>query len=166
MEDRIKRHYFTAKNKNSPGYDNLICRAIRKYSEDDLSWEVIDHANTIDELNEREKYWISFYNSYGENGYNLTKGGEGVSGLVHSSYTREKISESERGTKNPNSKLTEGDVLNILNMANSNLYSQVYIAKIYNVAESTISKILSGYRWSSLTGIEYKRKNKTIIKNA
>ena len=33
-------------------------------------------------LNEREKFWIAFYDSY-ENGYNATKGGDGGVGRLH-----------------------------------------------------------------------------------
>ena len=47
--------------------------AIRKYGEDSFTWEVIDTANTIEELTEKEGYWINYYKSYYE-GYNDTKG--------------------------------------------------------------------------------------------
>ena len=34
-----------------------------------------------DDLNEREIYWIKKYNTY-ENGYNMTKGGDGNRGML------------------------------------------------------------------------------------
>lgn len=59
--------------------DTILYRAMRKYGFDNFSWEVIDTANTPDELNNKEMYWIDYYNSYignkNNNGYNMTKGG-------------------------------------------------------------------------------------------
>ena len=51
-----------------------IKRAIHKYGRDKFHITLIEEC-PINLLNEREKYWISFYNSYNE-GYNLTKGGQ------------------------------------------------------------------------------------------
>lgn len=49
--------------------------AIRKYGIDNFQFEVIEETS-IDKLNEREIYWINYFNSY-YNGYNETLGGEG-----------------------------------------------------------------------------------------
>jgi len=51
----------------------VIKRAIHKYGKENFIIEEIEKCNQ-ELLNEREKYWISFYNSY-ENGYNSTLGG-------------------------------------------------------------------------------------------
>lgn len=52
--------------------------AIRKYGFDDFNFEIIEDGITdIEKLKEREQYWIQYYNSY-EDGYNSTRGGEGV----------------------------------------------------------------------------------------
>ena len=51
-----------------------IKRAIHKYGRDKFHITLLEEC-PIDLLNEREKYWISFYDSY-NNGYNLTKGGQ------------------------------------------------------------------------------------------
>lgn len=48
-------------------------KAIRKYGEDNFIWSVIDTASTVEELNQKECYWIEYYKSY-INGYNSTKG--------------------------------------------------------------------------------------------
>lgn len=37
--------------------------AINKYGEANFSFEEIDSAETIEELNEKEQYWIKFYHS-------------------------------------------------------------------------------------------------------
>lgn len=51
--------------------------ALKKYGIDNFSLEKIEECNS-EEVDEKEKYWIEFYDSY-ENGYNATLGGEGVS---------------------------------------------------------------------------------------
>lgn len=56
----------------------LFHTAIIKYGEDNFICEEIDIADSKIELNEKEKYWISFYKSnIYEFGYNLTEGGDG-----------------------------------------------------------------------------------------
>ena len=51
-----------------------LYNAIRKYGLENFSFEVIEETSA-DKLNEREIYWIKYYNSY-ENGYNNTRGGD------------------------------------------------------------------------------------------
>ena len=72
--------------------------AIKKYGQDNFTIEVIDTATTIDELNEKEIYWISFYNSLVPNGYNLQTGGKN-SRCAES--TKKKLSELNRGENHP-----------------------------------------------------------------
>ena len=56
-------------------------------------YSVIEYDVPEDKLNEREIFWISFFNSY-HNGYNLTQGGDGMpKGYKHSEETRKKMSE-------------------------------------------------------------------------
>lgn len=68
LEHRKREHLDSAKN---PIF--RFHRAIKMYGADKFIWEVIDTANTVDELNEKEGYWIEHYDSY-NNGYNDTKG--------------------------------------------------------------------------------------------
>lgn len=51
-----------------------IKRAIHKYGKDKFYIQLIEEC-PINMLNEREKYWINFYDSY-NTGYNLTLGGQ------------------------------------------------------------------------------------------
>ena len=52
----------------------VIHKAIFKYGKDNFTFEVIEEVPK-QQLNEREKYWIKYYNSYTD-GYNSTKGGQ------------------------------------------------------------------------------------------
>lgn len=72
--ERFKRHCNDAK----PNARSLVDRAIYKYGKENFIVEVIDKANSLDELDNKEKFWISKYNSIDKNiGYNLTLGGDG-----------------------------------------------------------------------------------------
>lgn len=57
-------------DKNHPLY-----MAMRKYGIENFIIEPIEECKQ-DKLNEREIYWIKYYNSYGTSGYNATLGGD------------------------------------------------------------------------------------------
>lgn len=72
-----------------------IHNALRKYGEDNFKIETIEtlpQSSNYEELKEREKYWIQYYDSYNrEVGYNLTLGGDGSVGYHQSEEAKEKI---------------------------------------------------------------------------
>lgn len=72
VEERFKQHLKDAYKgyKNRPLYN-----AILKYGKEHFKIELIEECPREQE-NEREIYWINYYNSYSE-GYNATLGGEG-----------------------------------------------------------------------------------------
>jgi hypothetical protein len=70
--------------------------SINKYGEDNFEFETIDSANNLDELNDKEIYWINFYNSVSPNGYNVTGGGQGKKMMV----TNELSERISKGLKN------------------------------------------------------------------
>ena len=56
----------------------LINRSIQKYGLENFKKEIIDETSSIEELNEKEKYWIQYFDSTNLNiGYNIGKGGDG-----------------------------------------------------------------------------------------
>lgn len=54
--------------------------AWKKYGEDNFEFAIIEEC-TIENLDEREIYWIQFFDSF-NNGYNKTIGGSGMRGIV------------------------------------------------------------------------------------
>lgn len=78
---------------------SAIGNAIRRYGLDCFSITVIDHAESKEELDEKEIHYIWFYSCKAPNGYNLTDGGYGRrgNGTVHSLEWKKKISESLKG---------------------------------------------------------------------
>ncbi len=74
---------------------NALFNAINKYGKENFTIEEIDRACSINELNEKEIFWIKELNCVAPNGYNLRLGGE--SGGRHSEETRKRISEASKG---------------------------------------------------------------------
>ena len=72
VKERFYQHCAT---KCSKAVSNMaIHRAIKKYGKSNFTIEVIEEIDSAN-LNDRERYWIKYYNSY-NNGYNSTKGGQ------------------------------------------------------------------------------------------
>lgn len=74
IEERWKQHKYKAFNTNEVGYNSAIHQAFRKYGLENFSFSIVEETS-IDQLDEKEKYWINHYNSY-NNGYNCTIGGQ------------------------------------------------------------------------------------------
>lgn len=75
LGDRKGLHKHRALYQND--YKNHFHNAIRKYGWENFQWEIIDYANSFEQLNEKEIYWINKFNSI-ENGYNILKGGQNI----------------------------------------------------------------------------------------
>lgn len=92
----LEKRWFDHCRKNS--CCRLLRNAIQKYGRDNFTIQQIDHAHSRCELDNKEIFWIEFYDCMTPNGYNLLSGG-----LHHeiSEETRKKMSEAQRGEKHP-----------------------------------------------------------------
>lgn len=72
---RIKEHFWKAQCEKDVSYNSALHSAIRKYGKENFKWEVIEECE-IEEIDEKEKYYIQFYNSLTPNGYNILEGGQ------------------------------------------------------------------------------------------
>lgn len=70
----------------------VINNARAKYGIDAFDFEILKECED-EELNQWEMYYIKELNTKAPNGYNLTDGGEGMTGYTHSEETRKKLSE-------------------------------------------------------------------------
>lgn len=95
LRERRKSHISNAKS------DRRCCRyfhaAIRKYGASAFEWTVLFSGDNEDELNAKEMEFIKLLDTKVPRGYNLTDGGEGISGMRHSEESKEKISRSRKG---------------------------------------------------------------------
>ena len=75
--------------------------AIRKHKWENFSYEILEEFDddvTDEFMSDRETHWIEVYDSTNrEFGYNLTKGGEGITGYKHTDATKAKMSEASKG---------------------------------------------------------------------
>lgn len=75
--DLKKRYIKHCKNMNDISHKEDFYQALRKFGWNNFSYEIIEEyfdKPNREYLNEREIYWISYYNSYYD-GYNMTPGG-------------------------------------------------------------------------------------------
>lgn len=116
---RWQQHCRTNLPKDGYELKMVIKRAIIKYGKENFTFEVVE---TCEEplLNDREIYWISYYDSY-HKGYNSTFGGGGTS---------------------HNLKVPEEQWEEIKNLYLNKFFSLKKIADIYNVDKATIKHVL------------------------
>lgn len=69
LEERKYQHIGIALSGNGFRFHD----AIRKYGVDNFEWSTLEVVSSLDKLDERELYWIKYYNSY-NTGYNSTPG--------------------------------------------------------------------------------------------
>lgn len=136
LKDRMYGHFWSSVNSDK-NYHFL--NAIRKYGWENFSWDIVEEGlyESIEELREKEVYWISLFDSF-ISGYNSTIGGEGVIGFDHS------------GENNSRALLKEEEVLQILDLLNTNEKTIREIAEMFNVGNHVVSRINSGRSWSHL----------------
>lgn len=117
--DIICRWYAHKNSANGNRQDSYtkIHKAMRELGVKNFYIEIIEECD-YSQLNEREKYWINFYDSY-NNGYNMTLGGE-----------------SNRGETNGRAILTEEQVIEI-RLAYNN---KIPFKKVYEKYKDIISK--------------------------
>jgi len=87
----LKRRF--RKHRRARG-DKILYNAIRKYGWDNflkVIIEVFDDDVSKETMSEREIYWIAKHETLKPNGYNCTKGGEGMLGRKVPEETRKKL---------------------------------------------------------------------------
>lgn len=167
-----ERFYQHCANKCSRESSNMaIHRAIKKYGKSNFTLEVIEETDSL-RLNDSEKYWIKYYNSFND-GYNSTAGGQGGSKpfkvLDTDSIIKEYISGKslrsigvmfsvDKGTikglltrhniklrTTRTYKLSQIDREKIINDFTSGL-SRKEIMSRYGISKSYLSQLINGYR--------------------
>jgi len=102
LEERWKQHItrITCTRKRTYLYN-----AMKKYGIDNFIIQPIDYSDNIEDLNKKEDYWATYYNSYYPNGYNLQKCGGNLGAVKHET-TILKMSKTYKFI-DPNGKLHE-----------------------------------------------------------
>jgi group I intron endonuclease len=130
----IKKRFACHKSNANSNKNTILCKAFRKYGSENFSIIIIEE-NIISEsvLNEKEIYWINLLKPE----YNMTSGGEGVSGHSPSKETRLKISLSNKN-KNIKRTIEQRTNISIKNKGKKRTKEQ-----LENMSKSQKGKILS-----------------------
>lgn len=124
-EKRFRGHISkSSRHRNNSAIDS----AIFKYGADNFYYEILEDKTS--DYNERERYWIAFFNSVVPNGYNILPGGEEPPVL--------------RGTRNNHSKFAEKDIVEIRKLLKNPSVTLDEIAAAYGVNSHTISNLNKG----------------------
>ena len=131
LEERIADHKHCKKT--------LIGKAIQKYGWSDKTFkvEILEVCETLEQLNEREKFWIAKYNSIVPNGYNMTEGGSiGIPGKPKSEATRARMKLAQAKNRKCVCCIETGEVFESIKMA----------AEHYGIGSGEISSACHGKR--------------------
>lgn len=122
---RLIEHMYKARHH----LDGLpIHLALSKYEEENFSFTILEE--NVENYNEREAYWISYYNSIAPNGYNILPGGQSNPIL--------------KGENHPRNTLTDAQVEEIIEMLLFSNLSQRSIAEKVATSERVINSINKG----------------------
>ena len=156
FDARIKQH---KRSINSKSNVFALQKAFIKYGIENFSFVEIARARHRIELDELEKIYISTYDTFGKNGYNMTAGGEGQSGWKPSIKTKTLWSKQRKGkkpwnagTKKMKVSKTEEEKLLIKQMANQKRSQKLKGRKTWNtglnkdtdIRVAKIGKMLKG----------------------
>lgn len=100
LETRWKWHVASSRCPTSAGYRKMaVVRAIAKRGPESFERKVLEECPTQSELDAAEIRWIAELDTFGKNGYNLTKGGHGIKGYRHTEDTKRRMSVARKGKK-------------------------------------------------------------------
>lgn len=144
---RLNEHYLEACREDD---NSAIHKAIRKYGIENFSFEIMEVCEPC-KLDEEEIYFIKMFGSFGEDGYNLTPGGDGI---------------QMSGEENPNSKMTKEDVFDIRERY-SKIERKRDVYSVYKdkISINTFADIWTGKTWKEIHCDVYTEENKKKQRN-
>lgn len=145
IEQRFREHkksYNWYREKNKKLYKDIL-----EYGINNFSFEILEECS-IEELNNKEQYYIKYYNTYPDQ-YNMTPGGQ---------FNAEE--------NHPSHKLTKQDVINIRTRYNNQeRKNEVYEDYKNLIGESGFHKIWNGDTWKNIMPEVYTTENKNFHKH-
>jgi len=143
-------------------YRSYFQNAIKVYGIEKFQWEIIAEGNSIKELNDLEILMIKEHHTHrSEGGYNLTWGGDGVSGYKLSDESIKRGIETKR--KNGTLQQTDESKKKIGNWHRGKKMSENDVKKGVETRRKNNSYVVS--EEAKRKGIETKKKNGTLCHN-
>lgn len=146
IDRRYAQHLYDAEHR--PERSTGIDKAIAKYGIENFDFSIVEEC-PVEQLDEREIYWINYFDSY-HNGYNCSIGGASL-----------------RGEDHPRAILTEEDVWAIREMYNMRIpRREVYEAFSHTgISERGFKKVWDNENWPNIHADVYTEENKIWHKN-
>ena len=141
--DSKKRFQSHCKKNND---NSLIDKAIQKYGKEHFWFEILE--SQIENYNEREKYWIKYYNSLKPFGYNILEGGEAPP--------------RHFGDEHPNVKISDENVKLLKKDLAETQIPLSQLADKYNISKRQVLRINQGISRASLSEKYPIRKNPNV----
>lgn len=121
---------------NAAKDNSIIDKAIQKFGKEHFKYTILE--SQVEDYNEREKYWIKYYNSITPNGYNILEGGNEPPVYY--------------GIEHPNAVITDQDTLiQLKNDLKNTTMPLSEIARKYEVSKRTVLRINQGIHYASLS---------------
>ena len=151
--------------------DCLFYKAKKKYGYNDFTLTVLEDNIPLDNLDNREIYWIKYYDTF-NNGYNSTKGGAGGNTYTKRSKdemneTRNKISNALKGERNGN----KGQYIGEKNPMYKKKPHNAQDVVLYNIKTKEIKKFDRAYKVAIFLGyksgsfVTKMKKNNLVVNN-
>lgn len=165
IEVRKQQHLQASYNKKHINYYSNFHKAIREFGIENFNFEILEECEE-EKLNEREVYWIAYYDSY-NNGYNMTPGGDFNPSKVPeivAKRTEKLLNDPEinaklahKGEDNFNAKLTEQDVKDIRTaLKEGKTFQEVYSNYKDKISRSGFQSCWLGKTWTDIMPEVYK----------
>jgi group I intron endonuclease len=151
----IRKSYHFYMLENNKHDNSHLQRAYNRYKANSFKFKVLIYCEPF-ELTRYEQFFVDYYPR--KKLYNIRlECVDSSKGVFHSEETRQKMSKSHSGEKCHNSKLTERQVFEILDLYYNKNVSKTNISKNFPVNRRAIYNICNGVTW--------KRCYKKFIKN-
>lgn len=152
IKQRKYQHFSSAYNEKANDYNSQFHQALRKYGVENFSFEILEEFSSEEyskeKLNEKEIYWISYYDSF-KNGYNATPGGN------------QKDNELSMGENNGRALLSRGDVEYIRECYNAHIpFRQVYSEYKDKISKRGLQKVWNFENWKDIHPEYYNEENR------
>lgn len=174
-----KRRHDHFKKSEDKGHKRPFHAALQNHGRENFEWRILEEVDSLEAANEAEEFYIGYLNTLYPNGYNLVPGGNnkrllpitkerirdklkvvgsfvGKRGKDHPNFGRKQTeewklaqSESKAGSKGPNTKLTEKQVVEIYKMGLDGYYA-TEVKEIFNCGRSTVLNIYKRKSWKEL----------------
>lgn len=148
LETRHKQHMDCDPfNLNQKEYDYPLSRGIRKYGKDAYELIVLEENLKKEDLNEREKYWIKYYNTYWQ-GYNQTIGGSNPTKPIYKDDLIEVVIEMLKDESFSYSDISEKTGISFTHIYNINIGARRRQEDVVYPIRSSNSKGTRGIKFS------------------